>query len=377
MTPHDYVRVGIVSSAQTLLKDAWDDLQHVDLISEAVSEALRGTGLGMSDVDFIINSGSDVLDGRSISNCGFLGAMGAHHKEESRVEEDGLWSLSYAHDKIASGSARVGVVIAYSKPSESSLAAYYSALVEPFYQRPVGLDHVSAHGLQAAQYLALHGVDEKELSAIVAGAWERAAANSSVDTPQVPGLDEIAASPSVASPLRALHLSRPMDGAVAVVVASEQVARRSTSAPVWISGYGSAIDSQVLAEREPGSFPAAKAAAQRAYARAGVSDPRTFGIAEVSAGSAAAELMVVEALGLAEPGQGTSAYDGAASTVLNPSGGALPADVVMATGLIRLHEAAGQLAGRLDRGAGSASSALVHGAGGLAHQNHCVFTLEV
>jgi acetyl-CoA C-acetyltransferase len=50
---------------------------------------------------------------------------------------------------------------------------------------------------------------------------------------------------------------------------------------------------------------------------------------------------------------------------------------VMATGLIRLHEAAGQLAGRLDRGAGSASSALVHGAGGLAHQNHCVFTLEV
>src|ERR1700753_3777948 len=100
-------RVAIVASAQSYLQPAYPARQHVDLISDVVSRALRGTGLNMADVDFVIDSGSDVLDGRSISNCGFLGAMGAHHKEESRVEEDGLWGLSYAADKVGSGNARV------------------------------------------------------------------------------------------------------------------------------------------------------------------------------------------------------------------------------------------------------------------------------
>lgn len=80
------------------------------------SKALTATGMTIDDVAFIIDSGSDILDGRSISNCGFLGAMGAQGKEESRVEDDGLWSALYAVMKIASGSADVGLVLAYSKP---------------------------------------------------------------------------------------------------------------------------------------------------------------------------------------------------------------------------------------------------------------------
>src|SRR4030081_1326455 len=108
-------RVAVVSSAQTELRTAWSGAHNIDLISAVVSNVFKGTGLTLDDVDFVFDSGSDVLDGRSISNCGFLGAMGAHHKEESRVEEDGLWSLMYAANKIASGSASVGLVVAYSK----------------------------------------------------------------------------------------------------------------------------------------------------------------------------------------------------------------------------------------------------------------------
>ena len=63
----------------TQLRPAWDSAQHIDLISAVVLDVFKGTGLTLDDVDFIIDSGSDVLDGRSISNCGFLGALGAHH----------------------------------------------------------------------------------------------------------------------------------------------------------------------------------------------------------------------------------------------------------------------------------------------------------
>lgn len=369
-------RVAVVASAQTELREAWRGAQHVDLIFSAVSDALRGSGLDITDVDTVIDSGSDVLDGRSISNCGFLGAMGAHFKEESRVEEDGLWALLYAINKISGGASKVALVIAYSKPSESDVTAYYSSIAEPFYQRPVGLDQYSAAGIMANQYLSLTGTSPDALVEVAAHDWAKAAENSSVETSDVPDRATIAASEMVAEPLRRWQMSRPLDGAVAVVVAAEPVARRVTSNSVWITGAGSAMDSQMLTQRAAGHLEACEAAAQAAYRRAGMTSPGRFGIAEVSARSAADELMILEALGLAERGKAVELYAGSALAV-NPSGGALPADPIMATGLVRLHEASSQLSGLLHRGTNGATSAVVHGSGGIGMQNHCVVTLEV
>src|ERR671914_234725 len=109
--------VAVISSAQTELRPAWDSAQHVDLIG-------------------------DVVDGRSISNCGFLGALGAHHKEESRIEDDGLWAALYGTLKIQAGGGDVGLIVAYSKSSEADLPAFYSTQTEPFYQRATGIDQV-------------------------------------------------------------------------------------------------------------------------------------------------------------------------------------------------------------------------------------------
>src|SRR6478672_5986436 len=134
---HHARRVAVVSSAQTVLRPGRDDVQHIDLISEAVNRCLAGAGIDFDDIDFVIDSGSDVLDGRSISNCGFLGALGAHHKEESRVEEDGLWAALYGFMKIVCGHSDIGLIVAYSKPSESDLDAFYWSQTEPFLQRPV------------------------------------------------------------------------------------------------------------------------------------------------------------------------------------------------------------------------------------------------
>jgi acetyl-CoA C-acetyltransferase len=370
-------RVAVVASAQTKLRDAWPNRQHVDLISEAVVAALKGSGLRIEDVDFVIDCGSDILDGRSISNCGFLGAMGAHHKEESRVEEDGLWGALYGATKIGSGSAEVGLVLAYSKPSESDVSAFYATQCEPFYQRPVGFDHAAACGFQAQSYLASHSLSEELLADVVEHDWALAATNPAVELDGAPTAADVRASNRVAAPLHELELSRPVDGAVAVVLASQRVAHRVCTDPVWITGIGTAMDQHSFAMRERDSLPACRAAAEAAYRRAGMDGPAGASLAEVSASSAAAQLMVLEALGLAEAGGGSRLYSEGSDVALNPSGGSLPADPIMATGLVRLSEAALQLAGRVEHGPEGASSAIVHGAGGVGMQNHCVFTLEV
>jgi acetyl-CoA C-acetyltransferase len=333
--------------------------------------------LRIEDVDFVIDSGSDILDGRSISNCGFLGAMGAHQKEESRVEEDGLWAALYGATKIGSGSAEVGLLLGYSKPSEGDVAAFYWSQCEPFYQRPVGFDQAAACGLQAQSYLATHSLSPEVLAEVVAHDWASAAANPAVETPEVPDADAVRASAPVAAPLRELEMARPVDGAVAVVIASKRVAERVCPDPVWITGIGTAMDQHSFAMRERDSLPACRAAAEAAYERAGIDDPRSVSLAELSASSAASQLMVLEALGLAGPGEASRLYGEGSEVALNPSGGSLPADPIMATGLARLHEATLQLTGRAEHAPEGARSAIVHGAGGIGMQNHCVFTLEV
>lgn len=368
-------RVAVVGSAKTDLRAAYDDRQHVDLINEAVTKALLGTGLTMSDVDFVIDSGSDFLDGRSISNCGFLGAMGANQKEESRVEEDGLWSATYAATKLLGGTGSVAVVVAYSKPSESDPRNYWSTLAEPFTQRPVGLDHRAAAGLYAQRYLRTFDRSADDLKRVSDHAWSRAVQRGGSDA-AVYDVGDGEWDEVVAAPLRRRDMARPVDGAVAMVLVTDHVARQLKRENVWLTGIGSAIDQHFLAAREPASLPAAQVACRAALRMAGLDTARDVDVIEVSAGSTVGELMVIEALGLAGPGEGLDVYASADADKLNRSGGALPADPVMATGLVRLHEVVTEMAGRTATSDERARRGLAHGTGGLGMQNHCVITVE-
>ena len=369
-------KVAAIASATTELRSAWSGAQHIDLISAVVGQVFKGIGLTLDDVDFVFDSGSDVLDGRSISNCGFLGALGAHHKEESRVEEDGLWAANYGVAKILSGAADVGLIVAYSKPSESDHHLFYSSQVDPFYQRPVGFDHRAASGFQAQRYLAEHGVSAEKLARLVELRWAQADKLGRVQITSTPSAQDVLASGNVAKPLKQLMMARPVDGAVAVLLASEEVARRASCTPVWITGMGYSMDSHAFASRKPNQLEACELAAARAYANARWKKPPADAIAEISASSVVTELMVIESLGLAKRGRGLQTATESTETI-NLSGGALPADPIMATGLVRLSEACRQLSFPDEYGLTKApTKAVVHAAGGVGMQTHCVFALE-
>ncbi|MBB3359975.1 MULTISPECIES: 3-ketoacyl-CoA thiolase [unclassified Novosphingobium] len=366
-------KVAVLASAQTELRPAWRDAQHIDLISSVVANVFKGTGLTLDDVDFVIDSGSDVLDGRSISNCGFLGALGAHHKEEARVEEDGLWGALYGVNKIRSGASSIGLIVAYSKPSESDIDLYWSAMVEPFYQRPVGFGQKAALGIQAQRYLAAHGITDEALAAIVAKRWADAAANGKVAIDTLPDAAAVLAGDEAAWPLTDLMISRPLDGAVAVLICNEDVARRTGRPPVFITGMGTSLETHNFADRSINRLDSVAAATRMALGKAGW-DKAAADVVETSGSSVVGELLALEGLGLAAAGRGAEI---ALDPAVNASGGALPADPIMATGLVRLAEAAKRLSTPVAAGAKAPATALVHGTGGVAMQTNCVFTLEV
>src|SRR5690606_29732544 len=127
---------------------------------------------------------------------------------------------------------------------------------------------------------------EEDLARIAEHAWAGAAANRSVADASSHSIEEILAGPLVADPLRELELSRPVDGAVAIIIATESIAKKLTPNPVWITGFSSAMESQFFSERTPGRLEAAEVAAASALRRSG-RKATSFDIAEVSGTSAA------------------------------------------------------------------------------------------
>lgn len=110
--------------------------------------------------------------------------------------------------------------------------------------------------------------------------------------------------PMVADPLRRTDCSPVSDGAAAVVLSVTPTG--GATAPVRLAGFGHANDFFPTESRDPTAFNATRASWQRALAMAGVG-LEELDFAEVHDCFTIAELLMYEAMGLTEPGQGARA----------------------------------------------------------------------
>ena len=87
-------------------------------------------------------------------------------------------------------------------------------------------------------------------------------------------VEDVLASETLAWPVQRLDVSPISDGAVALVVASEDAAKEISNDPVWIQGVGWNLDTAYWTNRDL-VFPEYVAnAARMAYEMAGVTEPR-------------------------------------------------------------------------------------------------------
>ena len=134
------------------------------------------------------------------------------------------------------------------------------------------------------------------------------------------------ANPMIASPLRLFDCSLVTDGAACVFLASEDVAKKYTDTPIWITGSGQGSAALSLHDREEiTGFIATREAAKQAYEMSGLG-PKDIQIAEVHDCFTIAEILAQEDLGFYEKGKaveaiknGESHRDG--SLPINTSGG--------------------------------------------------------
>jgi acetyl-CoA C-acetyltransferase len=165
-------------------------------------------------------------------------------------------------------------------------------------------------------------------------------------------VEQVLSSAPIAAPLRAAEVAGRADGALVLVLASERAARRLSDEPVWVTGVGWSQDAPSLESREWGEARYLRLAAERAYAMAGIRQPRrAISFAEVNDTYAYKELQHLEALRLARPGEaGMLAEEGAldpgGDLPVNVSGGALGrGNLFEANGLAQAMECVLQLRG--------------------------------
>ena len=110
-------------------------------------------------------------------------------------------------------------------------------------------------------------------------------------------------------PIRELHAYPVSDGAVGMILATEDVARKICPTPVWITGVGNCMDSFFLGDRDLTSNFALKKSAERACKRAGITDPKSaFDVVELSDQYAYQLPMWAEGIGLCEAGGGGNGW---------------------------------------------------------------------
>ncbi|MEO5313901.1 acetyl-CoA acetyltransferase [Pseudarthrobacter sp. CC12] len=180
--------------------------------------------------------------------------------------------------------------------------------------------------------------------------------------------------PMVADPLRRTDCSPVSDGAAAVVLSVSPTG--GATAPVRLAGFGQANDFFPAERRDPTAFAATRTSWQRAMAMAGVG-LADLDFAEVHDCFTIAELLMYEAIGLAEPGQGARAIEEGwvfkdGKLPINVSGGLkAKGHPVGATGVSQHVIAAMQLTGTAgDMQIAGARRAAVQNMGGVGIANY-------
>jgi len=306
------------------------------LISAVTRDALAHAGIGAADVDEIyLGHFNQGLDPQGFPASLVLQAdPGLRLKPATRVENacaTGSAAVRQGVAAIASGQARIVLVVGVEKMTASDAATVRKSLISASYvAEEAGEDQSFAgvFGGIAQSYFQRYGDKSDALARIAAKNHGNGARNPFAHMRSDLGYEFCATvsdrNPRVAGPLRRTDCSMVSDGAAALVLASEDVA---TAMPreIGLRAMAQANDFLPLARRDPVRFEGAEVAWARALHTAGLTlDDLDF--VETHDCFTIAELIEYEAMGLVPHGQGARAIDEGwvspgGRLPVNPSGG--------------------------------------------------------
>jgi acetyl-CoA C-acetyltransferase len=210
----------------------------------------------------------------------------------------------------------------------------------------------SLFAMIARRHMHQYGTTREHLAAVAVKNHANGALNPDAHLRKVISLEQALAGKPVAEPLTLYDCSLISDGAAAVLIAPAERASEFNSQPVLVKGIAQASDFLALDKKEDiTTFPAVRAAAEKAYRMAGVG-PKDIEFGELHDCFTIAEIIALEDLGFAAKGEG-GPFSAAGCTArtgakpMNTSGGLKSkGHPVGATGVAQICDLVLQIRGR-------------------------------
>ena len=348
--------IAIVGMGAAVPRPLSREVSFREMIFDAATRAYTDAAVSHHEIDSFVSVAEDFHEGTSITDEYVPDQLGAVLKPVQTIAGDGVQGVATAFMLIRTGIADLVAVESHCK--SSNILRHGEVLemaLDPVYERPLRVNPHYVAGMEMRRYLHDTGTAEEAVAAVASKNRRQALDNPTAPYGAIISADDVLASPLLCEPLRALEVSAYADGAVVLVLASEERARR-TPKPVWIRGIGWISDSPWLAMREWSEAVYATLSAQMAYQMAGIASPADeIRFAEVDDTYAYKELQHLEAAQLAPRGRaGVMTLAGetrrGGRLPVNCSGGTLGMGYCFdASALYRIAEAARQIRGEAGR----------------------------
>ncbi len=328
-------RVAVIGVGCSKFGELWD-MSFRDIVLSAGIEALEDANLEGREIDAIYvgnMSGGRYLAQEHISALiADYAGLAELHIPSTRVEAgdaSGGLALRQAYMAVASGMHDIVIAAGAEKVTDvgAEMAMdILSSSADREWEVFCGANLPALFAMIARLHMEKFGTKPEDLAKVSVKNHRNATLNPKAQFRREISLEVALNSPYVAEPLRLFDCAPISDGASVVILASEEVAKKYTDTPVYISACCQASDYIALhSRRDITTMDAVVHASKQAYKQAGI-EPKDIDVAEVHDSFTIAEIIAYEDLGFVEKGrgaelirEGVTELDG--EIPVNPSGG--------------------------------------------------------
>jgi len=361
-------KVAVVGVGETNFSGP-QDKTAIELLAEAAAEAITGSNLKPKDIQalFIGNALGDFAEGQGMIpsftaeniGCLYVPATryeGACASASVALRDAFMWVASGFYNIVIAGGVERAATMGTGLATRT-----FAMFSDARYEYPSGITFPAVFAMLANLYSDTYGIPIEKLREQMARVSIQSYRHGSVNpraqffgkNREMP-VEKVLGSFMVCAPLT-LHDCCPFsDGAAAVVLASEEAARKLTGKPVYITGAGQASCGPLCNQSD--YLPRIRAreiSSQLAYDMAGLK-PEDIDLCELHDCFSIASLIATESLGLFEYGKSGEAWEKGEADIggkvaVNPSGGLkAKGHPIGATGAGQVYEVVRQMRGEVE-----------------------------
>jgi acetyl-CoA C-acetyltransferase len=286
------------------------DVNVAELAFESIKQAVDDAGVDKKDIRNVVLGSAggwyeESLPAVIVNEYAGLDSVGTMRVEAACAS--GSAAIKAAYNSIASGDGDVAMAVGVEKMTEvdtmTSVELIGRAGSYMWEFENYGMTFPAYYALYAVAHMNKFGTTEEDMSRVAVKAHHYGSMNPLAQFQKEITLEKALGSQVVSWPLKLYDACPLTDGSAAVILASEEAARKLTDTPIWIRGVGYSSDSANLSRRSDYvGLEASVVAAKRAYAMAKIT-PEMVDVADVHDCFTIAELMAYEDLGFCKKGE--------------------------------------------------------------------------